>query len=187
MSKSSRSSILVLEPRCGFRSFESFCLSLCRLSLRVDAVLKFGVDDSEVTLGGEARAHGFVAVVAGDGDAVPLLLAELQGSENALAVAPVVDIDAPATVHEGDARVSEDRSLPGVVDLAAMNRSGIVCDTPGPGRVVACALHALRLVSPVPPLLGQMRVLALPVPLFEIGIRPEALPQRVAFPCLPLG
>ena len=43
------------------------------------------------------------------------------------------------------------------------------------------SLDALRLAGTVPPLLGKLRVLLLPLPLLQVGIRPEFLAHLVTF------
>ena len=73
-----------------------------RLTQSSDGSLKLWIDDFEAMLCGKFGTDGFVLLIAGNGDAPPLLLAELEGSENAFLVAPVLDLDAPAAIDEGD-------------------------------------------------------------------------------------
>src|SRR6187551_1711314 len=96
------------------------------LALGRDQLLKAGIGDPEAVLGGQLDTDAHELPVAMHRNSPPLLRAELQGGQDALAVLAGMDVDRLPVVREGGAP----RSREMVMDLPAVEDSGKSANVP---------------------------------------------------------
>ena len=143
------------------------------MALGRDRLLKVGIGDLEAVLGGQLDADAHELPVAMHRNRSPLLRAELQGGQDALAVPTGMDVDRLPVVREGGAPRSremvmdlpavedggEGANVPrrGLLEGRALDRGGPPIAVPPSVRLIAVAAGKPVLVRRKPPLLAAER------------------------------
>jgi hypothetical protein len=136
-------------------------LSLAPLTLGGDRLLKVGVGDLEAVLGGQFGAYAHELPIAVHRDRPPLLSAQLQGGQDALASPTVVDVDRLPVVGERGAT----RSCEVVVDPRAVKDGGEGANVMGGRFLERCAFDRCGAPFAVPPPICLIAVMP-PQPFF---------------------